>query len=128
VVVAAQRNAVARGRRILAFIPEQETRAKFQRNRDTMPNTQSAKKRLRQNTARRLHNRAVKRSVRTHIRRVHEAIEAGDVERAENEFRMATKKLDRAGSRRVLHPNATSRTKSRLSNRIKKLKQAGSSA
>lgn len=93
-----------------------------------MPNTQSAKKRLRQNTARRLHNRAVKRSVRSHIRKVREAIQAGDAELAENEFKQAARALDRAGARRILHPNAAARAKSRLSGHIKKLKQPAESA
>ncbi len=88
-----------------------------------MPNTNSAKKRLRQNVTRRLRNRSVKRAVRTQCRKVREAVEAGEVETAENEFRLATKKLDRAGARNIIHRNAAARTKSRLSARIKALKQ-----
>lgn len=84
-----------------------------------MPNTESAKKRLRQNEKRRLHNRAIKSNVRTQIRKVREAIEAGDAERAQAEFRLATKRLDRAAGRNVIHKNAAARTKSRLSKLIK---------
>jgi small subunit ribosomal protein S20 len=87
-----------------------------------MPTTNSSKKRLRQNVTRRLQNRSIKRTLRTQCRKVREAIDAGDVELAETEFRLATKRLDQAGSRRIIHRNAAARTKSRLSTKIKALK------
>ena len=89
-----------------------------------MPNTQSAKKRLRQNIKRRMHNRMIKSAVRTQMRKVREAVAAGDVDRAESEFRLACKKLDRAAAKRVIHPNAAARHKSRLSAKIKRLKES----
>jgi len=89
-----------------------------------MPNTKSAKKRLRQNVARRDENRAVKSALRTQLRKVREAITAGEIDKAETEFRLAAKKLDRAGSHRVIHPNKASRTKSRLQKSIKSAKAA----
>lgn len=90
-----------------------------------MPNTASAKKRLRQNEVTRLRNRSIKSAVRTQIKKVRIAAEAGDVAKAEEEFRLAVKKLDKAGSRRVLHPNTSARYKSRLQKLIKKAKAAG---
>jgi small subunit ribosomal protein S20 len=87
-----------------------------------MPTTNSAKKRLRQNVANRLRNRSIKRALRTQCRKVREAIDAGDAELAETEFRLAAKRLDRAGGRRIIHRNAAARTKSRLSAKIKALK------
>ena len=89
-----------------------------------MPNTSSAKKRLRQNILRRARNRSVRSSVRTQCRKVREAVKAGDVEKAETEFRMAAQKLDKAGARNIIHRNAAARMKSRLSARIKAIKQA----
>ena len=89
-----------------------------------MPNTKSAKKRLRQNVNQRARNRSIKRAVRTQCRKVREAVKAGDVETAETEFQLATKKLDRAGARSIIHRNAAARTKSRLSAKIKALKPA----
>ena len=87
-----------------------------------MPNIQSAKKRLRQNIVQRERNRAVTRAVRTQCRKVLEAVESGNVEQAEAEFRLAAKK--RIGPRRnVIHRNAAARTKSRLSKKIKLLKK-----
>ena len=88
-----------------------------------MPNTPSAKKRLRQNEVRRERNRSVKSAVRSQVKKVHTAIAAGDIAKAEEEFRLAAKRLDRAGAARIMHPNASSRYKSRLQHLIKKAKQ-----
>jgi small subunit ribosomal protein S20 len=87
-----------------------------------MPTTKSAKKRLRQSLERRAHNRSVKSAVKTQVRKVRQAVAAGELEKAETEFRLAAKKLDRAGAKRVIHPNAAARTKSRLSHLIKSAK------
>lgn len=89
-----------------------------------MPNSASAKKRLRQSQDRRLHNRSIRSSVRTSIRKVRFAIESGDVEASTAAFQVATKKLDQAAAKNVLHANAAARTKSRLSKAIKNLKAA----
>ena len=89
-----------------------------------MPNTKSAEKRLRQNVDRRTKNRSIRSDVRTQCRKVREAIKAADIEKAETEFRLAAKKLDRAGARNIIHRNAAARLKSRMSAKIKALKQA----
>ena len=87
-----------------------------------MPNTKSAEKRLRQNKVRRQRNRTVKTALRTQIRKVHEALTAGDAEATEQAFRVATKRLDRAAASNVIHRNAAARLKSRLSAKIKAAK------
>lgn len=84
-----------------------------------MPTTKSAKKRHRQSLERRAKNRATKSSIKTQVRKVREAIVAGDLPKADTEFRAMTKKLDRAGAKRVIHPNAAARTKSRVSHLMK---------
>lgn len=89
-----------------------------------MPNSNSAKKRLRQNVARRLRNRSVKADLKTQIRKVRDAVEGNELDKAEAEYRVAAKKLDRAGAHSVIHKNAASRKKSRLQHLIKKAKQA----
>jgi len=88
-----------------------------------MPNSKSAEKRLRQDEVRRARNRSAKSAMRTQIRKVREAVDAGDAERAEQEFQVAAKKLDRAGAKNVIHRNKASRTKSRLQKAIKAIKQ-----
>ena len=90
-----------------------------------MPNTKSATKRLRQSKVRRDRNRSIKSSVRSQLRKVRESIKSGETGKAEEEFRLATKKLDKAAAKGALHPNTAARLKSRLSKRIKVAKQAG---
>lgn len=87
-----------------------------------MPNTASAKKRLRQNVVRRARNRSIKTSLRTLVKKVRASIVAKDVEQATAAFGQLVKKLDRAAAKRVIHPNAAARTKSRLTAAIKVLK------
>ena len=88
-----------------------------------MPNTTSAKKRLRQNIVRRLRSRSAKSAMKSQVRKVREAVRGGDLEKAEQEFRLAAKKLDRGGASRIIHPNKAARLKSRLQHAIKKAKQ-----
>jgi small subunit ribosomal protein S20 len=88
-----------------------------------MPNTTSAKKRLRQNVVRRARNRSVRSSLKTVVRKVRETLAAGDLAEAEADFRQAVKKLDQAAAGRVIHRNAAARVKSRLSAALKGAKQ-----
>jgi small subunit ribosomal protein S20 len=85
-----------------------------------MPNSPSAKKELRKNEKRRLHNRARRSMLRTAIKKVRSAVEANDKEAADQAFRVAAKKLDQAAANNLIHKNAAARTKSRLSQAIKK--------
>ena len=87
-----------------------------------MPNSASAKKRLRQSEALRLKNRSARAAVRTQVKKVRKAILAGEVETSETEFRLAVKKLDKAAAKNLMHANAAARTKSRLSKAIKGIK------
>ncbi len=88
-----------------------------------MPNTKSAKKRLRQSAVRRLRNRSIKSAIRTQVRKVREAVKAGDLEKADLEFRLAAQRLDKAGAARVIHPNRAGRLKSRLQHLMRKAKE-----
>ena len=89
-----------------------------------MPNTQSAKKRLRQSQSLRLRNRSIKSAVRTQIKKVRQAVLAGEIEKAEAEYIVAAKRLDQAGAKRVIHRNTGSRYKSRMQRMIKTAKAA----
>lgn len=79
-----------------------------------MPHTSSAKKRLRQNSKRRLHNRAVKSTIKTHLKRVLAAAEKATPDELRKEIILATKKLDKAAAHRTIHPNLAARKKSQL--------------
>jgi small subunit ribosomal protein S20 len=79
-----------------------------------MPNTPSAIKRLRQSKKRRLRNRIAKKIIKTYTKRSLNAAAEGQFEQAEQDFRVAVAKLDKAGVRRILHPNTANRRKSKL--------------
>jgi small subunit ribosomal protein S20 len=81
-----------------------------------MPNTPSATKRLKQSQKRRAQNRIAKKVIKTFSRRAVENASSGKLEQAETDFRFACSKLDKAGMRRILHPNTASRRKARLTN------------
>jgi small subunit ribosomal protein S20 len=87
-----------------------------------MPNTSSAKKRMRQDAVRRTRNRSTKTGLRTQLRRVREAIKAKKIDESEAEYKTLVIKLDQAARSRVIHANAAARTKSRISHAIKGLK------
>ena len=87
-----------------------------------MPNSRSAAKRLRQNAVLKERNKAIKSAMKTQIKAVMTAVSEGDFEKADTEFRAASKKLDRAGARGIIHRNTASRKKSRISAAIKKAK------
>jgi small subunit ribosomal protein S20 len=87
-----------------------------------MPNSTSAKKRLRQNLVRRTRNRAAKSTIKGQVRKVREAIAAGNHEEAATEFRLAAKKLDKAAAAGIVHKNLSARVKSRLSAALKATK------
>lgn len=84
-----------------------------------MPNNPNAKKALRQSEKRRLRNRAQTSALRTVVKKVRAAVEAGDVAGAQTALQLATKKLDQAASKNLIHKNKAARTKSRLSHLIK---------
>lgn len=90
-----------------------------------MPNSKSAKKRLRQDNVRRTRNRAAKSAIKTQVRKVREAIAAGDVAKGEEEFRLATKRVDKAAASGIVHANMAGRVKSRLSAALKAAKTKG---
>ena len=81
----------------------------------------SAEKRERQNVQRRMHNRMIKSSVRTQIKRFDAAVVAGDKEAAKDAMALSFKLLDSAASKGVLHRNTASRKKSRIYKAFAKL-------
>jgi len=82
-----------------------------------MANIKSQKKRNRQNETRRLRTKTIKSDLKTSIRKVERAAEAG--EPTEELFKIAQKKIDTAAAKGVLHPNAAARQKSRLAGSVR---------
>jgi small subunit ribosomal protein S20 len=84
-----------------------------------MPNIKSAKKRMRQTKRRTEINRARMSRVRTFVKKVETAIDAGDKTAAEAALKMAQPEIMRGVTKGVLHRNTASRRVSRLSARVK---------
>jgi small subunit ribosomal protein S20 len=82
-----------------------------------MPHTRSAKKNLRKSEKRRLRNRAVKSTIKTHVKRFLAALE-GPIEQLKAEYNLAAKKLDKAAAKRIIHPNMAARKKAQLARKL----------
>ena len=83
-----------------------------------MANIKSQKKRILTNEKARLRNKAVKSELKTHVRRVREAINAGDKETATTALQSAGRKLDKAVSKGVIHANQAAQRKSKLAKQV----------
>ncbi|MGB3387624.1 MAG: 30S ribosomal protein S20 [Pseudaminobacter sp.] len=86
-----------------------------------MANTSSAKKATRKIARRTAVNKNRRSRVRTFVRKVEEALAAGDKTAAEAAFQAAQPELMRAAIKGVLHKNTASRKVSRLAQRLKTL-------
>lgn len=86
-----------------------------------MPNSKSAKKRMRRDQRVRVQNQRHRTRARTELRQAREAIAAGDIDQAQEAVREAVKWLDHAASKGVIHPNNAARRKSRLMKRLAEL-------
>lgn len=87
-----------------------------------MANSPQAKKRARQNEARFAVNKARRSRIRTHLRKVEEAIASGDQDVATSALRDAQPELMRGVTKGILHKNTVARKMSRLSARVKAMK------
>ncbi len=86
-----------------------------------MANIKSQIKRNRQNEKARLRNKAVKSSLKTVIRKFHAATAAGDNEAAVTLLRAATRQLDKAASKGVIHKNQAANRKSSIAKQLSSL-------
>jgi small subunit ribosomal protein S20 len=84
-------------------------------------NIKSQIKRNRQNEKARLRNKSVKSSLKTAIRKFNEAAESGNAETATALLRDATRKLDKAVSKGVIHKNQAANRKSAIAKRLESL-------
>jgi len=88
-----------------------------------MPNTKSAKKRLRQNIKRRERNRYYVRRMKTEAKKVLEAVAQKDLERAREQLRVAMKWIERAAARGAIHKNEAARRQSRVASAVAELEK-----
>ncbi|MBN2606455.1 30S ribosomal protein S20 [Hydrogenovibrio sp. JE_KL2] len=84
-----------------------------------MANSVQARKRARQAEAHRQHNASMRSAMRTTVKKVLHAVEAGDKEAATAAFRVAQSSLDGMARKGIIAKNKASRSKSRLNARIK---------
>jgi small subunit ribosomal protein S20 len=78
-----------------------------------VPKIKSAKKRMRQALSRTLRNRPQRSAIRTAVKKAREEPTAENV-------KAATSALDRGARKKLIHPNAAARKKSRLAKRLAK--------
>ncbi len=83
-----------------------------------MANIKSQKKRIKTNEKRRVRNLSYRSELKTLVRKTREAIDAGDKELAEQSLRTASRKLDVAVSKGVIHKNQAKNRKSKLAVRV----------
>ena len=86
-----------------------------------MANIKSQIKRNRQNEAARERNKSVRSALKTAVRRFHEAVEAGDADKAKTLAADAAKKLDKAASKGVIHKNQAANRKSSVAKKAASL-------
>ena len=86
-----------------------------------MANIKSQIKRIRTNEIARLRNKAVKSSLKTAVRRFREAADAGEREQALTLMVSASRQLDKAVSKGVIHANQAANKKSAMAQRANAL-------
>ena len=86
-----------------------------------MANIKSQIKRIRTNEAARMRNKSVKSALKTAVRRVREAASSGDKATAQDELVVASRSLDKAVSKGVIHANQAANRKSALATLVNQL-------
>ena len=86
-----------------------------------MANIKSQKKRVLTNAKRTERNRAYKSELRTWIRKFRAAAEAGDATAAQDALQTASKKLDKAVSKGVIHKNQAANKKSAMAKQLNQI-------
>jgi small subunit ribosomal protein S20 len=88
-----------------------------------MANTKSAEKRIRQNIQQRERNRSYRSRLRSAIKSLRAAVASGDSAKAAELLPKTLGAIDKIAQKKVIHPNAASRYKSRLTKRVTALGQ-----
>ncbi len=86
-----------------------------------MANIKSQLKRIKTNEKRTERNKAVKSELRTWIRKFRDAVESGDAEAAKAALQAASRKLDKAVSKGVIHANQAANKKSSMARKVASL-------
>jgi small subunit ribosomal protein S20 len=89
-----------------------------------MANIKSQIKRNRQNEVRAAKNKAIRSELKTRTKKALSSVETG-AENAEELLKIALKRIDKAASKGIIHPNQAARRKSRLVKRAASLTASG---
>ena len=84
-----------------------------------MANTAQAKKRARQAEKSRVRNAGQRSNLRTFVKKVIAAVEAGDKEQAQSAFKTVVSVIDSAANKGLIHKNKAARSKSRLNSKVR---------
>jgi len=87
-------------------------------------NIKSQIKRIKQNEKAHQRNKSVKTELRTHVRKFREAVETGNVEEATVALQVASRKLDKAVAKGVIHKNQAANRKSAIAKKLAELQAA----
>jgi small subunit ribosomal protein S20 len=87
-------------------------------------NIKSQIKRNKQNEKAHQRNKAVKSALRTHVRKFREAVEGGNVEAATTAMQVASRQLDKAVSKGVIHKNQAANRKSAIAKKLAEMAAA----
>ena len=88
----------------------------------------SEEKRYQQSLKRHARNQSTKSRLKTLMKKVQAAVDNGEATTAETQLRVAASALQKAGRKRVLHPNTAARRVARLARAVHKSKAASPSA
>jgi small subunit ribosomal protein S20 len=91
------------------------------RNRSTVANIKSQIKRIKTNEKARLRNKSVKSALKTAVRKFREAADSGDVTTANEAMQTASRQLDKAASKGVIHANQAANRKSAMAKKAAEL-------
>ncbi len=83
-----------------------------------MANIKSAMKRVKVAEFKTRRNKMIMTNIKTNIKKFNQALESGDKELAQEQFRVVTKRLDKAASKGTIHANSAARKKSMLSKKL----------
>lgn len=86
-----------------------------------MANIKSAKKRIKVTETKTLRNRMIKSALKTSIKKFEVALENNNTDEAKVTFAAASRSLDMAAAKKVIHKNKAARTKSRLAAKLNAL-------
>ena len=83
-----------------------------------MPNIKSAKKRVKVTAAKTMQNKMFRTQLKTDMKKYEAAVAAGDKALAEETYKAAVKKIDKAVLRGIIHKNAAARKKSQFTKKL----------